>query len=149
MEQKKFKLNVTVDTDDKEIKDKCAAVLGGYLANQGFEFDVYYVADDWHARLVDEKCELKEKLMKLIDFINSEKFYELSPNNKQLLKNQKAVMEVYLNILNTRLYEDIDNITVTDIGMLGLFTSVMSNSFSSFKPLPDIGKDTEALKAEK
>ena len=57
--------------NDKETKDKCAETLGSYLNEQGFDFDVYYVAD--------EKNKLKEKL---IDLINSKKFYKLSPNKK-------------------------------------------------------------------
>lgn len=126
MEQKKFKLNVIVDTDDKEIKDKCTEALSNYLDEQGFGFDVYYVADDWQAKLVDEKNELKEKLMKLIDFINSEKFYELSANNKKILQNQKIAMEFYLSILNMRVYQDIDNIQVPDMALLGLMTGMFT-----------------------
>lgn len=145
MEQKKFKLNVIVYTDDKEIKDKCAEALKSYLDEQGFGFDVFYTADNWQARLVDEKNELKEKLMKLIDFINSEKFYELSANNKQLLKNKKAIMELYLNILNTQLYEDVDKVSIADFGMLGLFIASISKGFiPDSKPLDDKVKENEA-----
>jgi hypothetical protein len=52
--------------------------------------------EDWKERLVKEQAELKEKFLKLTEFINSEEFYGLSSNNKQLLKNQKIVMELYL-----------------------------------------------------
>ena len=50
--------------------------------------------EDWKERLIKEQKELKERLAKLTDFINSEKFYKLSQNNRQLLKNQKIAMEL-------------------------------------------------------
>lgn len=80
--------------------------------------------------LIVEQKELKEKLIKLMEFINSEKFYELSENNKQLLKNQKIVMELYLSTLNMRLFEDIDKITVPDLGMIQLMGGVFGNTWS-------------------
>lgn len=89
--------------------------------------------EDYKERLIVEQKELKEKLIKLIEFINSEKFYELSDNNKQLLKNQKIVMELYLSTLNMRLFEDIDKITVPDLGMIQLMGGVFGNTWN--KPL--------------
>lgn len=68
--------------------------------------------ENWHTRLIDEQKEVKERFVRLIGFINSEEFYTLSPNTKQVLRNQKIVMELYLNILNMRVYEDIDKIAV-------------------------------------
>lgn len=112
--------------EQEKFKDKCIEALSSYLNEKGFNFDVHYVADNWQARLVDEKNELKEKLMKLIDFINSEKFYELSPNNKKVLQNQKIAMEFYLSILNMRVYQDIDNIQVPDMALLGLMTGMFT-----------------------
>lgn len=101
--------------------------------------------EDWKERLIKEKDELKEKLMKLIDFINSEKFYELSANNKQLLKNKKAIMELYLNIINTQLYEDVDKASIADFGMLGLFIASISKGFvPDSKPLDNKIKENEA-----
>ena len=82
--------------------------------------------EDWKERPIKEKDELKEKLMKLIDFINSEKFYELSANNKKILQNQKIAMEFYLSILNMRVYQDIDNIQVPDMALLGLMTGMFT-----------------------
>lgn len=103
------------------------------------------IMENWKEILIKEKDELKEKLMKLIDFINSEKFYELSANNKQLLKNKKAIMELYLNIVNTQLYEDVDKIGITNFGMLGLFIATISKGFvPDSKPLDDKIKENEA-----
>lgn len=74
--------------------------------------------EDWKERLIEEQKKLKEELAKLTDFINSEKFYELSANNRQVLKNQKIAMELYLSVLNMRVFEDVDMITVPDLGVL-------------------------------
>lgn len=90
--------------------------------------------EDWKERLIKEQAELKERLAKLTDFINSEKFYELSENNRQLLKNQKIAMELYLNVLNMRLFEDVDEITVLDYGMMQVLGSFFGgNVFNSQK----------------
>lgn len=86
--------------------------------------------EDYKERLIVEQKELKEKLIKLMEFINSEKFYELSENNKQLLKNQKIAMELYLSTLNMRLFDDVDKITVPDLGMLQLMGGVFGNTWS-------------------
>lgn len=42
--------------------------------------------EDYKELLIEQK-ELKEKFVKLVDFINSAEFYKLSTNNKQILKN--------------------------------------------------------------
>ena len=85
--------------------------------------------EDWKERLIIEQKELKEKLLKLVEFINSEKFYGLSENNRKLLRNQKIVMELYLNILSIRVYEDIDHAVVPDYSTLSAFASVFSKPF--------------------
>ena len=90
--------------------------------------------EDWKERLINEQKELKERLAKLTDFINSEKFYNLSQNNRQLLRNQKIAMELYLNVLNMRLFEEVDEITVLDYGMMQVLGSFFGgNVFNSQK----------------
>lgn len=95
--------------------------------------------EDWKVKLLVEQQELKDRLAKLVEFLNSEKYYQLSSNNRLLLKNQKIAMELYLNVLNMRVFEDVDNITVPDYGMLqamgGLFNSPWSSSPSNIKEL--------------
>jgi len=90
---------------------------------------------------------LKEKLIKLIDFINSEKFYKLSQNNRQLLKNQKIAMELYLNVLNMQLFEEVDEITVLDYGMMQVLGSVFCGQplglMPSTKELEKMLKDSK------
>lgn len=80
--------------------------------------------------LLQEKTELQEKFNKLINFINSEEYYKLSDNYKTLLVNQKIVMEI-LDIINKRLYEDIDNLVVTNLSWFGLFGGIMTNNMFS------------------
>lgn len=84
--------------------------------------------EDWKKRLIVEQKELKEKFIKLIEFINSDEFYELSINNKQLLKNQKIAMELYLSVLNMRVYEDVDKITVPDLGIMCMMSNVFGGN---------------------
>lgn len=103
--------------------------------------------EDYKERLIIEQKELKEKLIKLMEFINSEKFYELSENNKQLLRNQKIAMELYLSTLNMRLFDDVDKITVPDLGMLQLMGGIFGNSWN--RPLMQINDkpvDSEEFK---
>ena len=101
--------------------------------------------EDWKERLIVEQKELKERLVKLMEFINSEKFYELSPNNKQLLKNQKIVMELYLSVLNMRVFENVDEIVVPDLAMMQMMGNVFGNSSFGF-PKADLKVLEEATK---
>lgn len=88
--------------------------------------------EDYKERLIKERDELKEKFIRLLEFINSDKFYELSPNNKQVLKNQKIVMELYLSVLNMRVFEDIDKIVVPDFGFFQLMGQALSGNGFGF-----------------
>lgn len=80
--------------------------------------------ENWKVRLLVEQKELKEKFVKLVEFINSEEYYKLSDNTRLLLKDQKIAMDLYLNVLNMQVFEDVDNITVPDYGMLQGMASV-------------------------
>ena len=95
--------------------------------------------EDWKVKLLVEQQELKDRLVKLVKFLNSEEYYQLSSNNRLLLKSQKIAMELYLNVLNIRVFGDVDNIAVPDYGMLqamgGLFNSSWSSSPSNIKEL--------------
>lgn len=104
--------------------------------------------EDWKERLVKEQVELKEKLIKLIDFINSEKFYELSANNKQVLNNQKIVMELYLSVLNMRVFENVDEIVVPDYGMMQVMGNAFNGSLFNFPKLDNVKCLKEKLKEE-
>jgi hypothetical protein len=88
--------------------------------------------EDYKERLIKERDELKERFIKLVEFINSDKFYELSPNNKQVLKNQKIVMELYLSVLNIRVFEDVDKIVIPDLGFMQMMGQALSGNGFSF-----------------
>lgn len=88
--------------------------------------------EDYKERLIKERDELKEKFIKLVEFINSDKFYKLSYNNKQVLKNQKIVMELYLSVLNMRVFEDVDKITVPDFGFFQLMGQALNGNAFGF-----------------
>lgn len=49
--------------------------------------------NNYREQLQEERKELKARFIKLVEYINSAEFYRLSDNNKQLLRNQKKVME--------------------------------------------------------
>lgn len=70
--------------------------------------------------LVEERKEVKTRFIELVEFINPAEFYRLSDKYQQVLSNQKAVMEEYLNILNLRTYENIDSLAITDLTLVPL-----------------------------
>lgn len=57
----------------------------------------------YQRRLLDERNELKEKIEKLVKFINSSKFDELLNEQKDLLSDQVNVMKQYFEILDKRI----------------------------------------------
>ena len=85
--------------------------------------------EDYKERLIEEQKELKEKVSKLTEFMNSEEYYKLSPNNRLVLKNQKIAMDLYLQVLNMRVFENIDEIFVPDYGFMQMFGSAFGNNW--------------------
>lgn len=79
--------------------------------------------------LIEEQKELKEKVSKLTEFMNSEEYYKLSQNNRLVLKNQKIAMDLYLQVLNTRVFEDVDNIYVPDYSFMQMFGMAFGNNW--------------------
>lgn len=71
--------------------------------------------NSYREQLQEERKELKARFIKLVEYIYSAEFYRLSDNHKQLLRNQKKVMEEYLNILNLRMFENVDSFNITDL----------------------------------
>ena len=71
--------------------------------------------NNYREQLQEERKELKARFIKLVEYIYSAEFYRLSDNHKQLLRNQKKVMEEYLSILNLRMFENTDSFTITDL----------------------------------
>lgn len=61
---------------------------------------------DYIKRMINEFNELKEKLIKLSEFINGYKFKDLSAYQQHMLIMQFKFMDGYLNVLGTRLYSE-------------------------------------------
>ena len=80
-------------------------------------------------KLIEEQKELKEKVSKLTEFMNSEEYYKLSPNNRLVLKNQKIAMDLYLQVLNTRVFEDVDKIYIPDYAFMQMFGAAFGNNW--------------------
>ena len=80
-------------------------------------------------KLIKEQKELKEKVSKLTEFMNSEEYYKLSSNNRLVLKNQKIAMDLYLQVLNTRVFEDVDKIYIPDYGLMQVFGTTFGNNW--------------------
>ena len=85
--------------------------------------------ENYKERLIEEQKELKEKVSKLTEFMNSEDYYKLSPNNRLVLKNQKIAMDLYLQVLNTRVFEDIDKIYIPDYSFMQMFGMAFGNNW--------------------
>ena len=58
--------------------------------------------EDWQQRVVEEKKELNEKIMKLVTFLFTSTF-EISENARKLLEMQRDVMLKYSDILTARI----------------------------------------------
>ena len=91
-------------------------------------------------KLKKEQDELKERLVKLIAFINSEEYFALDETEKSLLMSQRVGMEVYLNSLTQRIYgaRQID----TSSSMLPL---ILMSMFNPFSPSPSASTLTDQL----
>ena len=60
--------------------------------------------EDFKKRLISEKDELNEKIVKLNQFINSENFNKIDKVQQSLLKTQLFVMRTYHSILEERIH---------------------------------------------
>ena len=93
--------------------------------------DVNELKEPWGEYIVEEHKELKKKYTELVNYVNSDKFFTLSPNTKKLITNQKVLMESYINNLSIMLYENIDTVFIPDNSMLGLLFSTFTGGFGS------------------
>lgn len=90
-------------------------------------------------KLKKEQADLKEKLVKLIAFINSEEYFTLEETEKSLLMSQRVGMEVYLNSLTQRIY-GARKLDVSS-SMLPLMLMSMFNPFSPSSSSVDVLKE--------
>jgi hypothetical protein len=90
-----------------------------------------------------EQSELKAKLHELVEIINSEEYFGLSPREKGLLGQQRAGMEMYLNALTNRIYSKDDY--SFDASSL-LWPMMMGTMFSSSSGFGSTGYLKDQLK---
>lgn len=90
-------------------------------------------------KLKKEQVDLKERLVEVIDMINSEEYFTLDETEKSLIMSQRVGMEVYLNSLTQRIYgaRKID----TSSSMLPLILMSMFNPFSPSSSSVDVLKE--------
>ena len=90
-------------------------------------------------KLKKEQAELKERLVEVIDLINSEEYFTLDETEKSLLMSQRVGMEIYLNSLTQRIYgvRKLDPCG----SMLPLMLMSMFNPFSSPSSSVDVLKE--------
>lgn len=100
-------------------------------------------------KLKIEQKQLKDKLLKLIDFINSEEYYTLDSNEKSLLMTQRAGMETYLSALTKRIYGDTNEFGNTSLLPLFLMSMVGNTPFTPTKSFDTVAKEIEEKKNEK
>lgn len=89
---------------------------------------------------------LKERLGKLVDFINSEEFYKENETEKLLIVTQRSGMEMYINALSLRLWGKNEcNPTMSSLLPL-LMSTMLMPIFSS--PSTSVTSLGEALKKD-
>lgn len=103
-------------------------------------------------KLSTQHAQLKEQLAELTDFINSEEYYKLTDQEKNIISAQRTGMEIALSSMSVRLWGDKTN-TSFNPSMFGLMSLMFSNTFSSpslsLPPLPELPqKDEEKTKEE-
>ena len=85
--------------------------------------------------LKQEQYDLKAKLHEVIELINSEEFYSLTPREKTLVTQQRTGMELYLNSLTKRIYGSDElfcgNDTLWLSLLMGMFSSPWNTSSST------------------
>lgn len=84
--------------------------------------------------LKKEQAETKSKLVELVEFVNSEEYYTLTPSEKNIIGQRRIALEMYLNSLTKGIY-DKDNSTL-DLGsaMWPILMTSMFTGPSSFSP---------------
>ena len=87
-------------------------------------------------KMIEEQKDLKGKLLELVDYMNSEEFFNLSDKEKALLNSQRAGMEMYLNALTNRIYGDKEKMEFSSGVLPLLLLGMFSGGFGSSAPLP-------------
>jgi len=81
--------------------------------------------------LKQEQYDLKAKLHEVIELVNSEEFYSLTPREKTLITQQRAGMEMYLNSLTKRVYGSDEPFGNMDTMWLSLLMGMISTPWAT------------------
>ena len=96
--------------------------------------------------LKKEQAETKSKLVELVEFINSEEYYTLTPSEKSIIGQRRIALEMYLNSLTKGIYDkdgssfDMSS-AMWPLLMSGIFTS--SSGFGSSSSIDTLKKQLE------
>ncbi len=80
--------------------------------------------------LKQEQYDLKAKLHEVIELSNSEEYYSLTSREKNLINQQRAGMELYLNSLTKRIYGSDELFGSTDTMWLSLLMGMLSTPWT-------------------
>lgn len=81
-----------------------------------------------------EHSELKEKLIRLVNYTNSEEYFKLNPIKKTLIEQYKTSTEISLGNLSQLLYSDSANSNLDSSSFLLPLMLNMMKSSSGFSP---------------
>ncbi len=59
--------------------------------------------EEYQARVKEEKKELDQKIVRLVDFMTTDKFLDLPKDERQRLRKQNLIMAKYSEILEERI----------------------------------------------
>ena len=103
--------------------------------------------------LKKEQAETKSKLVDVIETINSEEYYTLTPSEKGLIAQQRVGLEIYLDSLTKQLYDkdgclfDVSN-TMWPLLMSSMLTSPLSTPLNTDALKKDLSEKDFEIKEE-
>ena len=84
-------------------------------------------------QLKKEQYDAKAKLHELLETINSEEYYTLTPSERNLINQRRMALEMYVNALSRSVY-DHDSYSFDASG--ALWPLLMSGVFSNMNTMP-------------
>lgn len=90
--------------------------------------------ESYKDRMLKEHSELKERYIKLIEFMTTGKYYMLDYDEQRLMTAQKTAMEVYIQALTQRInYNEISSkrVQIPDTALLSTMGAFMTMPFKS------------------
>jgi len=91
-----------------------------------------------------EQSATKEKLTRVISFINSEEFYLLPDTERNYITQERAGLELYLDALTKRVYSKESY----SVGSNMMLFPLMMSMFNTSSMLPSIGAAKEVADVE-